>query len=558
MFPCSADFEAALKASGRHFYTKAVINGSTTLYGDGTDGAVVDMTWDNVMDTDEIVLGSTPSSSCKMTIRLPSTALALNNGTFEPYVGMMINGAVEWIRLGKFYITEVKTDNAATATLTGFDSMYLLNGEYSPTVSFPATVTQVMTDICNQTGVANSAVLSNITLDVAYQCTMREMVGWIAGLHGRSAYIGREYDDLQFHKYTTDQSGQTYIEISANEEYMNGVTLLTADPFVVHSITSGTEDNVLVTGNGVGLTFSNPYMTQAILDSIGSEWIGLTYRPLTCEWRGNPCLDAGDAAFIEYDGGTVVGLVMSHTLTVGGGMKDAIRSDGKSDAAMSFSTSPTQQKINQVFTMLQSAIAQATALINGARGGIFEVTDTDSDGVNDGWVIKQSPDPNYMGKVIVANYQGIGFSNDGGATYGVAITTDGQINGEYIAAGTINADTLNVGGNESDPFSNYVYIGRRRPNDATTDMVIRIGVASQQMVQEMRGNRTSIFKRADVETYINAASGATEHADSWLDSKALMYYSDTDYVLLNLGSFRIGNMLMQATETGGVKFIKAV
>lgn len=551
MFPCSQGFHDAVKAAGRHFYTKAIINSTTTLYGDGTDGAVVDITFEDVLDSDEMTLGGTPSSSCTMTIRLPSAPLTFANGTFQPFVGMMVNGSVEYIPLGLFNITDAKSNNNATITLTGYDNMYRLAGTYQPTVSFPATVSDVMNDICRQTGVVLNSGLSDITLDTFYECTYRDMVGWIAGLHGRSAKIERDYNGIVFVQYN-DQDGLT---IGADEEYMNG-TEATSTPFVIQSITSGTEEAPLITGNGVGITFTNPYMTQEILDDIGASLIGTTFYPATCEWRGDPCVEAGDIATIDINGQPQRVRIMSHTLSVTGGLKDTIRCEAKSDAEMAFSTSPTQQKIKQVYTALQSAIAQATALINGTKGGVFEVTDSDGDGVNDGWIIKASPDPNYIGNVIVANYNGIGFSTDGGATFSTAITTDGHINGQYIAANTIDVNTLTVG-NSNDQFSSYVYIGRRRPNDDTTDMVIRLGVASQSMIQEIRGNRTSMFKAADVQTYIDAAASATEHTDAWLDSQALMYYSDTDYVLLNLGSFRIGNMLMQAQENGGVKFIKA-
>ena len=61
-----------------------------------------------------------------------------------------------------------------------------------------------------------------------------------------------------------------------------------------------------------------------------------------------------------------------------------------------------------------------------------------------------------------------------------------------------------------------------------------------------------MFLASDIEDYVNG-----NLTDAQLDAKALMYYSDTDYVLLNLGSFRIGGMLMQAQSNGGVKFIKA-
>ena len=275
----------------------------------------------------------------------------------------------------------------------------------------------------------------------------------------------------------------------------------------------------------------------------------MSFRPMDLQWRGNPCVQCGDRIFVETETNSLTALVMAHTLSIEGGMNDVIRCFGSSDAEIALDKSPMEKKISAAYNALQSAIQDATALLNGTRGGIFEITKEND--INTGWLIKESASPNYMGNVIVANYNGIGFSTDGGATYGTAITTDGHINGQYITAHSVDVEALSVG-NTSDPFSNYVYIGRRRPNDDNTDMVIRIGVASQSMVQEMRGNRTSIYKAEDVQAYVNGSL-----TDAQLDARALMYYSDTDYVLLNLGSFRIGGMLMQAQANGGVKFIKA-
>ena len=275
----------------------------------------------------------------------------------------------------------------------------------------------------------------------------------------------------------------------------------------------------------------------------------MSFRPMELQWRGNPCVQCGDRIFVETETNSLTALVMAHTLSIEGGMDDVIKCFGSSDAEVALDKSPMEKKISAAYNALQSAIQDATALLNGTRGGIFEITKEND--INTGWLIKESASPNYMGNVIVANYNGIGFSTDGGATYGTAITTDGHINGQYITAHSVDVEALSVG-NTSDPFSNYVYIGRRRPNDDNTDMVIRIGVASQSMVQEMRGNRTSIYKAEDVQAYVDGSL-----TDAQLDARALMYYSDTDYVLLNLGSFRIGGMLMQAQANGGVKFIKA-
>ena len=378
-------------------------------------------------------------------------------------------------------------------------------------------------------------------------------------------------------KYATSAMNETLARLSTGSSGYGQFRLRFASDFPV-TITTYQEANTWLASmytNGTPVVFCYPLATPQIyqltpaqvslLKGINNIWtesgtVSVTYlatpkanmsfRPMELQWRGNPCVQCGDRVYVEIDDtSSMTALVMAHTLTVEGGMNDVIKCFGSSDAEVALDKSPMEKKISTAYNALQSAIQDATALLNGTRGGIFEITKEND--INTGWLIKESASPNYMGNVIVANYNGIGFSTDGGATYGTAITTDGHINGQYITAHSVDVEALSVG-NANDPFSNYVYIGRRRPNDDTTDMVIRIGVATQSMVQEMRGNRTSIYKAEDVQAYVNGTL-----TDAQLDARALMYYSDTDYVLLNLGSFRIGGMLMQAQANGGVKFIKA-
>ena len=83
-------------------------------------------------------------------------------------------------------------------------------------------------------------------------------------------------------------------------------------------------------------------------------------------------------------------------------------------------------------------------------------------------------------------------------------------------------------------------------------MVIRIGNPQSGTVQEIRGNRTSIFYVDDVQRYIDG-----NLTDAQLDALARMYYTDTEYVLQKLDNFRIGDMVLQAQAGGGVKFVGA-
>lgn len=111
------------------------------------------------------------------------------------------------------------------------------------------------------------------------------------------------------------------------------------------------------------------------------------------------------------------------------------------------------QRIEQLPTsnMVQSAIDNATALITGADGGYVVIT-RNSDGQPT--EIKIQDALNNPTKIWRWNQNGFGYSNDGGQTYGTAITMNGAIVADYITSGTMYADrikggTLKLGGSNN-------------------------------------------------------------------------------------------------------------
>jgi hypothetical protein len=96
--------------------------------------------------------------------------------------------------------------------------------------------------------------------------------------------------------------------------------------------------------------------------------------------------------------------------------------------------------LQQVYNKLQAAVAEASAILNGANGGVFKILDEDEDGINDGWMIRSADERQF----IKANLNGIGITRDGGATYEQAMTVNG-INASVITTGTMNAQRISVG-----------------------------------------------------------------------------------------------------------------
>lgn len=97
-----------------------------------------------------------------------------------------------------------------------------------------------------------------------------------------------------------------------------------------------------------------------------------------------------------------------------------------------------------VKSMVNIAVSNATANISGFSGYVTKITDA-----NGNWselVISDNADYAQARNVWRWSQGGLGFSSNGYAgPYTTAITADGHINGTMITAGTINANTINIG-----------------------------------------------------------------------------------------------------------------
>ncbi len=104
--------------------------------------------------------------------------------------------------------------------------------------------------------------------------------------------------------------------------------------------------------------------------------------------------------------------------------------------------------------MLQSAIANATALITGNSGGYLVLKDTNGDGTPDELLIMDTPDIETATKVWRWNQAGLGYSSTGyNGQYEVGITMDGAIVADFITAGELNGDIIKAGTITTEAFT---------------------------------------------------------------------------------------------------------
>lgn len=121
------------------------------------------------------------------------------------------------------------------------------------------------------------------------------------------------------------------------------------------------------------------------------------------------------------------------------GTEESVTMTAKSQS----SNSDILKRIEQVptSTQLQSAIKNATALITGAEGG-YVVISTNDKGEPQEILVMDSDDKETASRMWRWNINGLGYSNDGGQTYGLAMTMDGAIVADYITTGKLSTDRL--------------------------------------------------------------------------------------------------------------------
>lgn len=428
-------FNAACSAPGREITSKVNFNGTTDLPASEIQEIVVT---EQFGSSDGVTIGAAFSSSCKVTFYKQDN-LPLNGAYFIPSAGIMVGGEAQYVQKGKYYIPSdgVEDSGKLWVTVTGYDRMAGLTEDYMPTITFPATPTQVLADVCKQAGVTPPAVtMPSIQIAAPYTGTLRQQLGWLAGLIGCNAKFDAT-GNLVFCWYA--DSGLT---IDRDTQYMDGLTLTTDDAFTIHSLLTGTDSNPISVGAGKGITAINPYMTAEVAETVFAEIDGKTMRPCTVKWRGNPAVEAGDiVSVIGGSGENLTAYVMELKTQIKGGMSADLTCYGPSDTDYA-TPSPSEQKFKRMYDDVVKSFQDATQKIIGAQGGYFKIT-YNKDGYPTGWTLRNTPTVEDNTKMWIMSTGGLGFSTDGGKTISkVALTMDGTINGAALAIGSVSQDAV--------------------------------------------------------------------------------------------------------------------
>lgn len=118
---------------------------------------------------------------------------------------------------------------------------------------------------------------------------------------------------------------------------------------------------------------------------------------------------------------------------------------GTTTTTISGSQGSVEQDIADSSQFLLDAIAHATAMINGAKGG-YKLSEYDKDGKWLRDLYMNAPSKEQATQIMQVNMNGIGFSSDGyNGPYKSAWTIDGRFVADWITAGSMQAERVRGG-----------------------------------------------------------------------------------------------------------------
>lgn len=278
-----------------------------------------------------ISIGNTCSSSVTFSIYMP--AISLENKEIAIFEGVKGDGGIEYVQIGIFTATKEESNGEYTK-YTAYDKMYKAEKGYFSELTYPSTDKAILEDICTKLGIqlATSITNTHTITDKPQGYTMREMIGYMAMLQGGNATINSDGNlEIKWYK----DSG--YV-LDGHQYYQQGVTFTTSKDFTIRKLTCNNtksgdkETSTITSGSGTtGLSFANPFMTQANLNEIYKKIGGFQFRPLTVKFVGDWRLEVGDIITVNKGGVNYKVPIMQIEHECDGGLMDTVTSIGQSD-----------------------------------------------------------------------------------------------------------------------------------------------------------------------------------------------------------------------------------
>ena len=291
---------------------------------------------------DNITFGNAPCQSVTFSIHNPEINLE-NEELFIQQGLYLEDGTLENIDLGYFTVQKPISDGEVTQyvcydRMIKFEKIFYIPGDYPTTYS----VNGILYEIEHATGIKIKPVESSVDYRLAKTMwngiyTMREMLGYLAGINGRDAIVNRS-GEVEFNWYTP-VDGYT---LDGSRIYQGATSIETEYDMSIEKIVCsvqvpGSSTSKVVVGTGNRIVYvSNPFMHDYMLSAIYERVRNFRYRGITAEFLGDFRLDLGDVINVTKGNETYQCCVMEISHQSDGGVRTTISSHNKTEREQEF------------------------------------------------------------------------------------------------------------------------------------------------------------------------------------------------------------------------------
>ena len=283
---------------------------------------------------DDFAIGSVVSQY--VDVEISDTDIILENREFLLQIGLDIGSTTEYIPMGYFTASKPKRDERGI-TITANDRMMKMEVECDVSSLPESTNTlSVLQRVSALTGVpVNTQGLASINMNRPSGYTCREVLQIVAQLYGGFAICNRQgqiiitwYSDSSY----TVSAGR-YWDTFKHNDYAYVLDKLTC---YIGKDEEGYNISVSAGTGQLGITFSNVFMTQDILNNVWTHIGEFTYMPGSIRFMGDPRIDPWDIITVSDLNGTsykVPAMTLSHEYD--GGLTTTVGAAGKTETEQS-------------------------------------------------------------------------------------------------------------------------------------------------------------------------------------------------------------------------------
>ena len=512
MISLSKQFRRALYANDRNYEITADITlldgtilhlGNTKIWSGG-------VSFDDAVSEDEsfTALGSTVINTAALTIDNRDEAYSsydFSDATVVIYVGKTFGTTKEIHKKGTYHVDD-PSYSTSLITLELVDYMAEFDAAYDTTLTYPATLAEIVQDACSKCDVSlqtytfpHSTYTVNTKPD-SDSLTYREVIGWCATIAGCFARCNRDgklelkwfdqetlesrsdgYDGGVFKPWLhpsnidggafnpwnegTVYDGGTFSEdkpihyitslykekIGVDDVVITQVKVLveheTDDGSEIKTYTSGSEGYTIEISNNDFITVDT---ATDVVAWLGTQLIGLTFRQANVSHANSPAIEAGDIAVVWDSKGREHPILVTRTNFVPYGQQQTVcgaetpkRNSAQRYSSRSKAYVDARKLVKREMTDREKKLEELANALD-AHSGLYSSTETQSDGSTI-YYLHDMPDLDDSQIIWKMTKEAWGVTTDGGQHWNAGMTVDGDTIVRILTAVGVNAEWINTG-----------------------------------------------------------------------------------------------------------------